>query len=289
MSTRARSGILDFPRQKLPESLWVYDAAEPFPRLKPELRSLILREARHRLSKFGAKLTGAMLYGGAAGYQYHEGADIDVSLYIDWKDFQGDEAIMEEAFKSVEIPYGGFRLHLFVKPASQPEQVEVADAYYDVLHDEWKLPPLILPKDFDPEIYFKGFLEQAEKKAEAIDLLMGRVAREWGKLKSALQARKEDPRDPEVVKARIELQKKVLLDLTGELVRQFVEIWTGRRKMHDELRKRFVMERNIGKYERFQPAEVTWKLLDQAGYVEFLKVLAKAHESGVLKNLLDQV
>ena len=286
---RARSGILDFPREKLPSSLWLYEAEQPFPRIQPELRALILREGRHRLSKFGAKLVGAILYGGAASHQYHEGADIDTSLYIDWKTFEGDEEILQEAFKNIEIPYKGFKLHLFVKPSNQPEQVEVADAYYDVLHDEWKLPPLILPKDFDPEIYFKAFIEKAEKKAQTIDILMGRVSREWSKLKAAVQAIREGARDEDAVRNRVELQKKILMNLVEELCREFVEVWVGRRRMHDEMRKRYVMERNIGKFERFQPPEVTWKYLDQAGYAEFLKVLAKANEEGVIKLLLDQL
>jgi predicted nucleotidyltransferase len=280
------AGLLDFPRQKLPESVWLYQDDEPLPRLQPALRSLILREARYRLSRFGAEPIGAMLYGGAATYQYHEGADIDVSVYIDWDTFQGDERILEEAFKEIEIPWEGFVVHLFVKPQNQPEQVEVADAVYDVWNDRWKMPPLVLPGRFDPEIFFQPLLEHADLEAQEIDLLMGKISREWAKLKKALQARKEGPRDPQVVDQRIELQKKILLDYITMLCERFVEVWQGRKKLHDSLRQKYINNLDVGKFERFQYPEVMWKYLDQAGYVEFLKVLAKALESGVVEKLL---
>ena len=289
IKAQVTAGILDFPRKKLPSSVWLYEDDEPLPRLQPKLRSTILKEARYRLSRLGAKLIGAMLYGGAATFQYHEGADIDCSLYIDWDDFQGDEELLDSAFKSVEIPWEGFVIHLFVKPSNQEEQIEVADASYNVLKDEWALPPLILPNDFDPNIYFAPMIEIAEKKAEKIDKMMGRVTREWAKLKTAVQAREEGPRDPEAVEKRITLQKTILRQEIDRLVETFAAIWVGRKRMHDALRKKFVDQTHVDRFIRFQPAEVTWKYLDESGYVEYLKLLAKADESGVLDKLLDSI
>ncbi len=281
--------MLDFPRVKLPPEIWLYEDNRALPRLQPKLRAEILKEARYRLAQFGAKLKGSMLYGGAATYQYHRGADIDCSLYIDWDSFDGDEEMLQEAFKSVEIPWDGYVLHLFVKPESQQEQVEVADAVYDVLHDRWKLPPLILPKDFDPEIYFKPMIEMAEQKAEEIDLLMGQVSRQWAILKKALEAQKEGPRDPEIVDERIEVQKLMVKQAVDKLVAEFVEVWKARKQMHDALRQKYVLNKDVKRFERFQPAEVTWKYLDQAGYCEFLKLLSKAHESGTIDSLLSSL
>lgn len=289
MARQMRSGLLDFPRKKLPDSVWEYLPEEPLPRLRRELRDKILNEARYRTRLMGAKLIGANLYGGASGYQYHEGGDIDVSLYIDWDSFKGNEETIQDAFKNVEIPWGGYKLHLFIKPEAQVEQVEVADATYDVFNDKWRLPPLILPGDFDPEIYFKPLIELAEKKAQEIDVLMGRVRREWNKLKKAHEALKEGARDEEVVRHRLELQKEIVSDLVDLLVKEFTDIWVARRKMHDELRSRFVLDRNVGRFERFQPPEVTWKYLDEAGQAEFLKLLAKAHESGAIAKLLNAI
>ena len=284
---KVEAGLLDFPRKTLPPEVWLYEDDRPLPRLQPKLRAEILKEARYRLKKFGAQLVGVMLYGGAATYQYHRGADIDCSCYIDWETFDGDEEILQEAFKNVEIPWDGYVIHLFVKPSTQQEQVEVADACYDVLKDRWKLPPLILPKDFDPEVYFKPMIEMAEKKAEEIDLLMGKVSRQWAILKKALEAQKEGPRDPETVDERIEIQKLSVKQSIDKLVEEFTEVWVGRRRMHDELRKKFVLNQDVGRYERFQPAEVTWKYLDGAGYCEFLKLLSKAHEAGSIDNLIE--
>ncbi len=283
------AGILDFPRKTLPTDVWQYKPDEPLPVLKPELRSKILMEARKKLGYFGATLIGANMYGGAAGYQYHKGGDIDVSLYIDREDFKGSDELLEQAFKQVEIPWGDYVVHMFVKPKDQPEQIEVADAYYDVLRDKWKLPPLVLPKDFDPNIYFQQFIEIAEKKAQYIDLLMGKVSREWSKLKVAAEAQREQGRDPEVINERIEIQKMVLEDLIKQLVEEFVEVWDGRKKMHDVLRKEYVRNPSVNRFIRFQVPEIVWKYLDQSGYAEFLKMLTKAYTSGVIKNLLDQI
>lgn len=288
MRTHVTSGILDFPRKKLPESVWRYNDAEPLPKLQPELRALILTRARDALSRFGAKLKGAMLYGGAATYQYHPGGDIDTSLYVDWGSFQGDESILMDVFKTIEIPWNEYVLHLFVKPRNEPQQFEVADAYYDVLHDEWKLPPLILPRDFDPEIFFKPLIEVAERKAQQIDLMMGSVGRRWASLKNALEAY-PDARDPKAVSRRIQLSRQMLMDELTDLIRVFGDVWEARKILHTKLRqKHLVSGEELGRYERFQPAEVTWKYLDQSGYVEFLKLLTQAFKSGTITKLLDQ-
>lgn len=287
--TQIEAGMLDFPRKKLPDEIWLYEAEEPFPRLQPKLRATILAEARYKLKKFGAKLIGLTLYGGAATYQYHKGGDIDCACYIDWEDFKGDKELIMGAFDDVEIPWGDYVIHLFVKPETQQEQIEVADAYYDVLNDEWKLPPYVYPKGFDPEVYFHPLIELAEKKAEKIDLQMGLVSREWSKLKKALEAQKEEPADPEVVNDRIEIQKVVLKDEVDKLTGLFEDVWNARRLMHDELRTKYVKDPKQDRFERFQPAEVTWKYLDEAGYCEFLKVLTKANEAGTVQHLIDQL
>lgn len=283
------AGILDFPRKKLPEDVWEYREESVLPVLNPELRAEILKEARKKLAYFGADLIGANLYGGAAGYQYHKGGDIDVSLYINRETFKGSDETLSQVFKQVEIPWGDYVVHMFVKPKDQPEQIEVADAYYDVLRDRWKLPPLVLPKDFDPNIFFQQLIEIADEKAQNIDVLMGKVSREWAKLKVAAEARRDGGRDPEIIDERIEIQKMVLLDLIGVLVRDFVEIWDARKKMHDILRKEYVRNPNVNRYKRFQVSEIVWKYLDQAGYAEYLKMLTKAYSQKVIEKLLESV
>lgn len=283
------AGVLDFPRKKLPPEIWLYEDDKPLPRLQPALRATILSEARYRLRKFGAKLVGCMIYGGASTYQYHRGADIDCSCYIDWNEFKGDEEIIMEAFKSVEIPWDGYELHLFVKPSDQREQGEVADACYDVMRDEWVMPPLILPRDFDPNIFFQPFLEQAELKAERIDMLMGRIAREWGKLKTAAIALEEGGRDLEAIENRVAMQKLLVKHSVDMLVDEFTRIWKARKTLHDSLRSQYINHPDVNRYVRFQLPEIMWKYLDQSGYAEFLKTLSKAHEAGIIDDLLEQI
>ncbi len=286
---KVTAGILDFPRKTLPLDVWEYREDNPLPVLKTALRSLILRETHKRLSYFGATVLGINLYGGAAGYQYHKGGDIDCSIYIDHATFKGDFALMEKTFKKIEIPWGNYVLHLFVKPKDQPEQIEVADAFYSVTKDRWVLPPLILPKDFDPNVYMQSFVEIAETRAEMLYILMGKIGREWEKLKVAYKTRDEGARDPHVIERRVAIQKEILKDLIKDLRDDFIEIWTARKIMHDKLRNEYKNNLRAQSFARFQVPEVTWKYVEQSGYAEFLKVLVKAYDDGVIDQLMEKI
>lgn len=279
------SSILDFPRKTLSQKLWVYDSPEDLPHLDPQLRDLILSKAKESLSHFNADLLGCLLYGGSASYQWTDGADVDCSLYIDWSKVKHSFEEIEPYFKEIEIPFRGHPVHLFVKPPDQKDQFEVADAYYDVLHDEWVLPPLVLPKDFDPDEYFKPLIKAAHKKAEKIDLKIGELRRSWKVLEKAHDALPE-ARDMKAVQERIEIERKKALETAKWLADEFIKVREKRYALHDKIREQINQGKDVGRLARFQEPEVIWKYLDRAGYNDFLYKVRKALDSGALEAIL---
>jgi hypothetical protein len=286
---KAKSSILDFPRETLPANLWTYEDKETLPRLNKDLRTVILKTAETELKTFNLPLKGVFLYGGAASYQWSPGTDIDISVYTKWPEDISPEDVgkIQTAFKDIEIPYKGHPIHMFVKgPEQSSLQVEVSDAVYDVLHQYWLLPPLILPEGFDPEDYFAPLIKEAERKAKYFDEKIGKLRRSWAILKKANEAL-VDAREPEVVQKRIKDEKNKVKDLIEDLAEDFWSIRERRYELHDKLREKLQNNLNLGRFERFQEPEIIWKYLDRAGYNDLLWQLYKIHKGGELDSLLD--
>ena len=283
--------ILDFPRETLPLDLWVYDKSgkESLPTLSPVLRETVLREATRHLRPFDLKLDGTNFYGGSASYQWSPGADIDVSVYTTWPENVTPEAIekVQDYFKDISIPFRGHEIHFFLK--GPEDQHEVADAIYDIYNDEWILPPLILPKGFDPEEYFAPFVKTAENKAKKLDAEIGELGRELTILKKAAEAY-DQARDPSAVKDRIEAQRAKVKHIIEHLASTFLSTREARYAMHDQLRQKFGGgDYSAGRFERFQAPEVIWKYLDRAGYIDCLWHLYSLVKNGGLEESLDKL
>jgi hypothetical protein len=284
------ASVLDFPRKTLSENLWQYrtsDKANELPELKSSLRTLIVSTAKMNLSKLKLELLASNLYGGAASYQWAEGSDIDVSLYATgWPENISKEQIesYQAYFKKIEIPFKGFTIHLFLKEPNE-QILEVADAVYDILNDEWVLPPLVLPKHFDPDNYFKPFLKSAEDKAKKFDTQIGALQRSWSTMSKASEA-KEDAVEPELVQQRIEKEKETIREIVKWLSDTFIKIREARYAMHDRLREKMQQDVEVGRYERFQEPEIIWKYLDRAGYNDFLHKVNKLHSGNGLEKIL---
>ena len=281
------SSILDFPRKTLPKKLWIYDSPEDLPKLNPTLRALILDTAKDYLYRYHLELDEARLYGGAASYQWSPGSDIDVSLYANgWPQDVTPEEIekTQSQFKDIKIPYEGYEIHYYLKEPGE-KVLEVADAVYDIIDDEWVLPPLVLPKGFDPDEFFAPLIKEAEKKAGKFDLKIGELRRSWSTLKKASEA-KGHARDAQEVEDRIAEEKANIKRLTKELAKAFIKVREARYAMHDELREKMQKDIEIGRFERFQEPEIVWKYLDRAGYNDFLWKLYKIDGSGELDRIL---
>jgi len=233
------------------------------------------------------KLAASNLYGGSASYQWSHGADIDVSVYAQgWPKGISEDVIekYQDVFKKIELPYKDYEIHFFLKHPKDLD-IEVSDAVYDILKNEWVLPPLILPNNFDPDDYFKPFIRVAENKAKKFDEAIGKLQRAWSVMTKAAEAKK-DAREPKLVNDRIEKEKEEIRSIVTWLSKSFISIRDNRYAMHDALREKMQKEVDVGRFERFQEPEIIWKYLDRAGYNDFLWKLYKLQSSNRLEKIL---
>ena len=286
--------ILDFPRKELSKDIWQYPVdsqqkkIDELPHLKSSIRYLIESTAKNYLAQVGLTLHACNLYGGAASYQWSEGADIDVSLYAEgWHDNIDKKQIekYQDFFSNIKIPYKSYEIHFFLKEPNE-KVLEVADAVYDVINDEWVLPPLVLPNTFDPDEYFKPFLKHAEAKAKKFDEAIGKLRRSWSILTKAAEA-KNKAAEPDLVEKRIEEEKTVIDEIITWLSKNFIAIRDKRYAMHDALREKMKKNIEVGRFERFQEPEIVWKYLDRAGYNDFLWKLYKLKATNQLNKILN--
>jgi len=287
---KTNASILDFPRNTLSEDIWQYSGEkkhEELPKLKHNLRYTIISNIEKYLKTLNLSLVGTNLYGGAASYQWSPSSDIDVSIYAaGWPEGISADTVekYQAFFKDIEIPFSGYEIHLFLKPPHDVD-MEVADAIYDILQDEWVLPPLILPNDFDPDEYFKPFIKSAEEKAKKLDQDIGKLQRAWKTLEKASEALPQAA-EPEVVKDRIEKEKEVIRYLVNKLATSFLKTREKRYALHDRIKEKMIADPNVGRMARFQEPEIVWKYLDRAGYVEFLHKLYKLQHEKKLEQVL---
>lgn len=287
------AGVLDFPRKTLSKDVWRYEEGQDvneLPRLKSDLRTLILMNADKYLQSVGLSLENSNLYGGSASYQWSPYADIDVSLYATgWPENITKEEIekRQEFFKQIEIEYYGMEIHFFLKPPHDKD-MEVADAVYDIINDEWILPPLILPKKFNPEEYFKPFIKVAEDKAKKIDLEVGRLRRSWKILKKAYLSL-ADAESPEIIQDQIEKEKNIIQNIVQRLAKAFISIRNRRYALHDKLKEKINKGEDVKGLERFQEPEIVWKYLDLIGYNDVLHKLYKINEKNLLNSMFNKI
>lgn len=287
IKNKSLGSVLDFPRKKLPETLWDYNDPNDLPQLNPSLRTLIISTAKNYLLRYNLELYRSMIYGGAASYQWSEGADIDVSLYAKgWsEDIKPDEIeFIQEQFKNIELPFEGYPIHFFLKPPTEGPE-EVADAVYDITEDEWILPPLILPENFDPDEYFAPLIKVAETKAKKFDAKIGKLKRAWKILEKSAESKRE-AKEPKIVEKRIKAQKEKIKALVSELADTFYAIREKRYAMHDKLRDKMHDNVEVGRFERFQEPEIVWKYLDRSGYNDFLWKIYKIDQAKTIDNIL---
>ena len=289
MIKKTISSILDFPRKTLSEDIWQYpnNDKNELPTLKPILKNLIVSTISTHLSRLSLTLTASNLYGGSASYQWSHGADIDTSIYASgWPENISKNEIekFQEYFKNIKMPFKDYVIHLFLK-SPHDKDIEVSDAVYDILNDEWILPPLILPKHFDPDEYFKPFLKTAKTKAEKFDVKIGELRICWSVMSKASEAKK-DAIEPSLVQKRIDKEKENIRSIIKWLSDTFISIRDRRYAMHDKIREKMGTDLEVGRFERFQEPEIIWKYLDRAGYNDFLHKIYKLHSTNRLENIL---
>jgi hypothetical protein len=144
----------------------------------------------------------------------------------------------------------------------------------------------VLPKDFDPDNYFKPFITAAEEKARKFDSQIGMLQRAWSIMSKASDA-KDDAIEPQIVQQRIESEKETIRSIVKWLSDSFIKIRDKRYAMHDKLREKMQNDLEIGRYERFQEPEIIWKYLDRSGYNDFLHKVYKIYSTNTLEKILE--
>ena len=280
------SSVLDFPRKTLPKELWDYDEPHRLPQLNSELQRIIMERANILLNRFGLRPKGVLMHGGAASYQWSPGTDIDINLFADWP-YEVDEDRYTDILRYIydnETEFKGYPINMYLRKPGD-NIAGPSEAIYDVKNDEWVLPPLILPQDFDPHEYFKPFIDAAKRKSKKFDDELGELRRAWTTLYKASEAQ-DKARDPEAVDERRDIQKEKVADLTEHLSDEFDKLWTKRKTLHEELRDKLRSGEEVGRFERFQEAEIVWKYLERHNYIDFLKKLNKLVSEGWLEGFL---
>lgn len=277
--------ILDFPRKTLPKDLWDYENKEDLPKLKPAVRSLILKHAKKAAASVDLPIIEVRLLGGSASYQWSPGTDIDVLLYVKWPKGVSEDKVLDlrrDVYKT-ELEYEGYPITFYLKG---PEELPNAtDAEYDITDDEWTLPPLILPQGFDPDVYFAPLIKVAENRARKFDTMIGELRRAWLRLKKDSQAKKT-ARDLSIVEKSVEEDKKIVKELIEKIARSFHTVKQNRRDMYDKLRARLAQDVEIGRFERFQEPEIVWKYLERSGYGDYLYKIYEIVEEDLLDDIL---
>ena len=285
--------ILDFPRKTLSEDIWQYqttnsdDKKDELPRLNSTVKNLIISAVEKYLPQLGLKLLDCHLIGGAASFQWSDNTDIDVSVNAEgWPSnlSQIDIEKYHKLFSKIKIPFKTYEIHFFLKDPKEPD-IEIAEAIYDVLNDEWILPPLILPKHFDPDDYFKPFIKEAETKAKKFDEGIGKLRRSWSSMNKASES-KNDAVEPSLVEQRIKKEKDEINKIIEWLTKTYKAMHDKRDAMHDKLKEKMKKNVEIGRFERFQEPEIIWKYLERAGYNDFLRKLNKLKKTNQLENIL---
>lgn len=263
---KALNSILDFPKATLCKQIWI-DVDSSNPKLNPKFRLIVLKKASKETANRNLKMVGCHFYGGSASYQYNDKSDVDIDIFVKWRQgtSEAEAKELQDEFKNIEIMHGSHPIHFYLKTPEESNRPEVAESVYDVLNDKWILPPLQLPENFDPDEYFKDMIEVAKLEANFLDVLIASLRRECELLISAKKAL-ELGRDKSMIQHRIVYQKDRVSILLKKIAAKYDEYKKARQDMHIELAEK-AKKAELDRFARFKQPEITWKYLEKYGYV----------------------
>lgn len=243
ITDEAESGILDSPKDHLNPDFFT-----PEKTLQDAFRGFVLRKVGSAQKKYSLYVRNVLFYGGSAGYQWSPTSDVDVSLYVGWDGTPEEYELLQEEFKSKEYPYKDYPVHIFLKPLSQKEPIEVNEAVYDILHNKWISEPQPFPKDFNVEEMFAQELEDAEvlrqTYAHRLDDLLAKI---------------EDYPNWDDAKT----QARCIIEDLHYLYTEYKKLREARDAEYVGLREKLLKNGHIDPLERYAPAEINWKYLDK--------------------------
>lgn len=254
------SGILDKPKSELNPEFF-----KPSGKLQEDFRGFVLQKIQNAKEEYGLEVRAALFYGGSASYQWSKESDIDISLYVNWEGDLSEYEKLQDDFKSQEYQYKGYPLHLFLKPLDQKEPIEVSEAVYSIINDEWVVEPLRFPTDFDPYTLFAKELKDSE-------ILLQNYQSILSHLENSINSYVERPDDT---------LKLEIIRLIHQVYTSFIRLRKDRDALHEDLRVKVLKGEALKPLDRFKPAELNWKYLDKhhvLGTMKEIFLLVKEHK-----------
>jgi len=286
LSKTVKGSLLDLPKNQLEPNIWIAEEDE-LPTLRPDLKHLIVRSWEHGVrSVLGTSASPwvkrVIFLGGSASYQWRTESDIDVNIAVNFDSFRRlyprftDDDMAQKFLIQIAIKInksGVFWLHHPINYYIQEPGVAkpVTDAAYDVLEDCWMIPPLVLPEDFDPKVYFKPYLQVAQSWMDKFDATIMDLRRATIDFKKNVEQRQ----DPYLAQDRelLETRYKDICDEVTLHLRRLLMWFEDLRDRRNELYERLRQQEDYKPYARFQEPEVVYKYLEKYGYLDFLKAL----------------
>lgn len=282
---KAYTSILDYPRSELNPNLWDNETMK----LKPKVRRFLIDKAKEALSTVGLTPKYIILKGSIATYQWNEESDIDLSIYVDWDKY--DESVYEEAKELLWTFKSEFLTHpiqMFVKDPEHSEvPIEVSDAIYDLLEDEWVLKPF-KHDNFNPEKDLESQLKDAEEIREEVVAQVSKINSLAKKIKLA-QNSLDKAANRESLESNIKDFRLRMEEIVLRLAEMTEEMREDRAELHEELKEKRINGEELNYLDRYQPAEINWKYLEHQGVLQFMKFLEQIVESDQVEKYLDRV
>lgn len=182
MGNPRQSNILDAISDQLDERVWL-NPKDPLPVLKPEHRTWIINTVQATLSAHGyddsEKWLSLAFTGSLTTYQYGDGSDVDVSLFVNSQVFpEWSRAeligIMVSEIDGNNLPGTPFPMQCYVVP----QGITAEDLYkpglrsgYDLDNDRWIVPPE-LDRVHDVEHEYNGFYTTALEACDKMESLI---------------------------------------------------------------------------------------------------------------------
>ncbi len=260
VASTSKSGILDPFQKEMNPKIW--DTSGEEPKIKDDLKEKVFEKIKLFTDKYGIEPFGLTFYGGNAGYQYGDGSDIDLGIYIEWPEEKVPmyKDMLDFCRGELSFDHEGIEVHFFLKDPVEKEAVEANENVYEILNDTWIQKPKKF--DVDPKEELAPFIEKGNVLVQKMQITFDKLMSDLKNLKSM----------------DVEEVPKSYLEVFQPLVKVVKQLRVNRNIEHKNLRKKAVDGEEITFFDRATQNEVAWKLLTET------KMLGKLDE---IKDILE--
>lgn len=290
------ASILDFRKENLDPAIW--DISGEAPVMRPEAREEIINRLIQGLADNGFEkahewIDGLFVIGSSTTYQWEPTSDIDVSVKVDPDKFISlelqnapdvdDEMIRQmlgeiawESLNEIDLPGTKHPVNYFFMTSAY--DLELTDASYNLLDNEWlKLPPDV-PKDFDPEMSLDEAWNMARGWAARLDEEIGetrRDVRDYDLLVDYFKNLNDENRG--WVSDRIqEKVDEIESDVAG-LASEYEELHDARVSAFTTESRDFDRDKLLQYSRNWLPENIVYKYLERYNYLQLLKALKNVY------------